>query len=178
MAIKGLSEAIISTLFANKGTALSGYTMTKKLADVWQASHQQVYRELNALTDTGHVHFVRKPQDGKPDLKLYSLTERGICEAVELAMGTDFKVTLSPYRHESVARYVSKNRHYFAKMIVEIDARIQALLEKQLKLNSNPEENENAIMAIEREIMMLRAEGGFAALALDKIDDKALSRAA
>lgn len=178
MAIKGLSEAIMSTLLANSKKPMSGYTMTKKLSDIWQASHQQVYRDLNGLLKAGYIDFVCKPQDGKPDLKLYSLTERGIAAAVELATSDDFTVTMAPYRHESVARYVSKNRAYFAKALIAIDERIKALLERQLKLNENADENENAIMSIEHEITMLRAEGSFARLALEKMDARALSRAA
>lgn len=62
----------------------SGYQVTLEFDLVagffWKATHQQVYRELAALTKTGHVEFRTVEQSGKPDKKVYSITPAGIDE--------------------------------------------------------------------------------------------------
>ncbi|ASJ91953.1 PadR family transcriptional regulator [Porphyrobacter sp. CACIAM 03H1] len=62
----------------------SGYQVTQEFDLVagffWKAKHQQVYRELSALTKTGHVEFKAVEQSGKPDKKVYSITRAGIDE--------------------------------------------------------------------------------------------------
>lgn len=59
----------------------TGYDITKGFSSAvghfWKASHQQVYRELNKLADIEAVSCRLEPQDGKPDRKVYSITEVG-----------------------------------------------------------------------------------------------------
>ncbi|MDD1795941.1 PadR family transcriptional regulator [Enterovibrio makurazakiensis] len=59
----------------------TGYDITKEFSHAighfWKASHQQVYRELNKLADMGAVSCRLEPQDGKPDRKVYTITEIG-----------------------------------------------------------------------------------------------------
>jgi PadR family transcriptional regulator, regulatory protein AphA len=59
----------------------SGYEIVKEfdlvLGNFWQATHQQVYRELGKLADEGLVEFEIKPQTGKPDRKVYRTTPSG-----------------------------------------------------------------------------------------------------
>lgn len=43
----------------------------------WNASHQQVYRELASLTEARLVKFRQVKQEEKPDKKIYSLTSSG-----------------------------------------------------------------------------------------------------
>ncbi len=43
----------------------------------WNASHQQVYRELGALADARLVKFKQIEQEDKPDKKVYSLSSSG-----------------------------------------------------------------------------------------------------
>lgn len=43
----------------------------------WNASHQQVYRELGALSDAKLLKFKQIKQDDKPDKKIYSLSGTG-----------------------------------------------------------------------------------------------------
>ena len=43
----------------------------------WTATQSQIYRELHALEQEGAVEVERRPGDGKPDRKVYSLTPRG-----------------------------------------------------------------------------------------------------
>lgn len=59
----------------------SGYEITKEFETVlgffWNASHQQVYRELKKMDTDGLVQCRLEPQEGKPDRKVYSMTEEG-----------------------------------------------------------------------------------------------------
>jgi len=59
----------------------SGYDISKHfdegLSCYWEATQQQVYRELGKLTKSNWVTFEIVPQSGKPDKKIYHLTELG-----------------------------------------------------------------------------------------------------
>ncbi len=43
----------------------------------WNASHQQVYRELAGLSESGLLRYKQIKQDDKPDKKIYSLSSTG-----------------------------------------------------------------------------------------------------
>ena len=59
----------------------SGYDISKhfdeELSCYWKATQQQVYRELGKLTKQGWVDFETVPQAGKPDKKIYQITDDG-----------------------------------------------------------------------------------------------------
>ncbi|MEM6449550.1 MAG: PadR family transcriptional regulator [Cyanobacteria bacterium P01_D01_bin.105] len=59
----------------------SGYDISKhfdeELSCYWKATQQQVYRELGKLTKKGWVDFETVPQAGKPDKKIYQITDDG-----------------------------------------------------------------------------------------------------
>lgn len=59
----------------------SGYDLTKSFEEsvgcFWKASHQQIYRELAKLEAQGWLQSEIVPQDGRPDKKLYTVTDRG-----------------------------------------------------------------------------------------------------
>ncbi len=59
----------------------SGYDISKhfdeELSCYWKATQQQVYRELTKLKAQGQVSFETLPQTGKPDKKLYQITDSG-----------------------------------------------------------------------------------------------------
>lgn len=73
-----LREVILTVLTQGR---MTGYEITKNFDDVlsyfWRASHQQVYRELGRLSDDGCVAHELVEQDGKPNKKIYRLTDRG-----------------------------------------------------------------------------------------------------
>jgi DNA-binding PadR family transcriptional regulator len=73
-----LSYAILAVL-ADK--SCSGYDLAKQFAGsvgyFWSASHQQIYRELTKLENQCWIEGVRIAQAGKPDKKLFSLTDLG-----------------------------------------------------------------------------------------------------
>jgi DNA-binding PadR family transcriptional regulator len=67
--------------------AMSGYTLRQRfegsVGSFWTVTQSQIYRELHALTGDGKVQLHREPGDGKPDRKIYSLTQQGEVELEE-----------------------------------------------------------------------------------------------
>lgn len=59
----------------------SGYDLNrafeKSVGCFWRASHQQIYRELGKLEESGWVDAELISQQGKPDKKIYSITQVG-----------------------------------------------------------------------------------------------------
>ncbi len=73
-----LPHVILTVLSTRDAT---GYDITKEFSAsigyFWKASHQQVYRELNKMADKALVTCKLEPQEGKPDRKVYSITDAG-----------------------------------------------------------------------------------------------------
>ncbi|GAK18490.1 transcriptional regulator, PadR family [Vibrio sp. JCM 19053] len=73
-----LPHVILTVLSTRDAT---GYDITKEFSAsigyFWKASHQQVYRELNKMAEKELVTCVLEPQEGKPDRKVYSITDAG-----------------------------------------------------------------------------------------------------
>ncbi|GAK85717.1 transcriptional regulator PadR family [Vibrio ponticus] len=73
-----LPHVILTVLSTRDAT---GYDITKEFSATigyfWKASHQQVYRELNKMAQNQLVTCVLEPQEGKPDRKVYSITDAG-----------------------------------------------------------------------------------------------------
>ena len=74
-----LAHTILATL---GDKSYSGYDLWKKFSQTskyyWQASQQQIYRELGKLEKEGAIASEIVPQEGRPNKKLYSVTEKGI----------------------------------------------------------------------------------------------------
>lgn len=74
-----LRAVLLITLQREPGT---GYDILQRfkagLAHVWQASHQQLYRELDRMRGDGLLTCETVPQDERPDRKVYQLTEAGL----------------------------------------------------------------------------------------------------
>jgi DNA-binding PadR family transcriptional regulator len=73
-----LSHAILALLIDNP---YSGYDLAKDFDQsvnfFWKATHQQIYRELGKLEEQELVEVKTIEQAGRPDKKLYSITEKG-----------------------------------------------------------------------------------------------------
>ncbi len=73
-----LAHTILALLAKKPG---SGYDISKhfdeELSCYWKATQQQVYRELSKIEKKGWVSFETLPQVGKPDKKLYHITDSG-----------------------------------------------------------------------------------------------------
>lgn len=76
-----LKHTILVMLEAESGT---GYDIAKKFqgsfGNFWNASHQQIYHELGKLAKQQLVTWKAITQDGKPDKKIYEITDSGIEE--------------------------------------------------------------------------------------------------
>jgi DNA-binding PadR family transcriptional regulator len=73
-----LSHAILTAL---NETACSGYNLAKKfdgsVGFFWNASHQQIYRELTKLEESGYIEATVIQQANRPDKKNYVVTAKG-----------------------------------------------------------------------------------------------------
>lgn len=73
-----LAQTILALLHQQSD---SGYGISKRfdegLSCFWKATQQQVYRELTKMKTQGWVDFEKVPQEGKPDKKIYSITQAG-----------------------------------------------------------------------------------------------------
>lgn len=76
--IMSLAHAILASLI---DTSCSGYDLAKRMESsvgfFWQASHQQIYRELSKLDQLGWITSEIITQQGRPDKKVYSVTQQG-----------------------------------------------------------------------------------------------------
>lgn len=73
-----LAHAILASL-VNK--LASGYDLAKRFDSsvgfFWKTTHQQIYRELTRMEEQGWLSTETIHQAGRPDKKLYSVTELG-----------------------------------------------------------------------------------------------------
>ncbi|BAY87145.1 hypothetical protein NIES267_66630 [Calothrix parasitica NIES-267] len=76
-----LAHTILATLGSE---SYSGYDLWKKFSQTskyyWQATQQQIYRELGKLEKEGAISSELIPQEGRPNKKLYRVTEEGIAK--------------------------------------------------------------------------------------------------
>ncbi|MEN9568276.1 MAG: hypothetical protein RLZZ69_3472 [Cyanobacteriota bacterium] len=74
-----LSHTILANLANN--AAVSGYDLWKEFSasscNYWKASQQQIYRELTKLEGQGAIAATTVSQAGRPDKKLYQITDQG-----------------------------------------------------------------------------------------------------
>jgi DNA-binding PadR family transcriptional regulator len=76
-----LPHAILVSLCEQAG---SGYELARRfdrsIGFFWTATHQQIYRTLRAMEDDGWVHATTVAQHGRPDKKVYTVSEPGRAE--------------------------------------------------------------------------------------------------
>ena len=79
-----LKHAILVLLEQDKA---SGYDLHKRFQQhmgfFWQASHQQIYLQLKKLWQTGLIEMEGHEQQGKPDRKVYHISDRGKQELID-----------------------------------------------------------------------------------------------
>ena len=73
-----LKHAILVLLETDPG---SGYDLLKRFKErlgyFWNASHQQIYMQLKKMSQDGLLDFEQQTQSGKPDRKVYKITQDG-----------------------------------------------------------------------------------------------------
>ena len=76
-----LPHAILVSLCEQSG---SGYELThrfdRSIGYFWSATHQQIYRTLRTMEDDGWVSATVVAQRGRPDKKVYTVSEAGRAE--------------------------------------------------------------------------------------------------
>jgi DNA-binding PadR family transcriptional regulator len=76
-----LPHAILVSLCEQSG---SGYELTRRfdrsIGYFWSATHQQIYRTLRTMDDDGWVSATAVVQHGRPDKKVYTVSEAGRAE--------------------------------------------------------------------------------------------------
>ncbi|BBD60025.1 PadR-like family transcriptional regulator [Nostoc sp. HK-01] len=95
-----LAHAILSVLI---DSPCSGYDLAKRFDQsvegsvgfFWEASFQQIYRELSRLEEKGWLQAEKVLQENRPDKKIYSVTDLGkqeLCDWIaEAETATSFK---------------------------------------------------------------------------------------
>ncbi len=73
-----LPHAILVALCEQSG---SGYELARRfdrsIGYFWAATHQQIYRTLRSMENDGWVHVTPVAQQGRPDKKVYTVSEAG-----------------------------------------------------------------------------------------------------
>jgi DNA-binding PadR family transcriptional regulator len=73
-----LSHALLAAIHDR---SCSGYDLAKKfdgsIGFFWNATHQQIYRELTKLEEQSQIDAQLVRQEHRPDKKIYSLTSKG-----------------------------------------------------------------------------------------------------
>lgn len=73
-----LEHAILVSLGERPGTGYEiGQQFDRSIGYFWSATHQQIYRTLKRLLDDGLVTVETVAQEGRPDKKVYTLSDLG-----------------------------------------------------------------------------------------------------
>ncbi|EEX93509.1 transcriptional regulator [Vibrio orientalis CIP 102891 = ATCC 33934] len=133
-----LPHVILTVLSTRDAT---GYDITKEFSATigyfWKASHQQVYRELNKMAQNNLVTCVLEPQEGKPDRKVYSITDSG-----RVALGEWFD---QPTAHPTVRdEFSAKLMACAVQPSAPYRVQLSELVEESRKLVTHYQEIENA----------------------------------
>ena len=97
-----LTHAILVSLCEQSG---SGYELARRfdrsIGYFWSATHQQIYRTLRAMEDDGWVHVTPVVQQGRPDKKVYTVSDAGRAELARWI--ADLPPAVVPTRTRDVA---------------------------------------------------------------------------
>ncbi len=110
----------------------SGYEIVKTFESsvgyFWNASHQQVYRELSGLTDKKLVRFVSVKQEDKPDKKIYRATANG-----KRALHSWLQTPLQerPAKNLLLVKLLNLNDENLDLMLAELDQVLERCSERQ-----------------------------------------------
>ncbi|EJL8716037.1 PadR family transcriptional regulator [Vibrio alginolyticus] len=150
----------------------TGYDLTNRTmpeSGAWQASHQQVYRELGRMTEKGLVSHEIEAQNGKPDRKKYSITQGGE-RVLNLLRNESTCGNLSIIRSPASVMLEIGSETYFKSYIEKLNQEITQLKEK---LNAHQKEKgvfcDNFTLHVERDIDVRKAELKFAERSLSMI---------
>lgn len=153
---------------------MTGYDLAKRLpAKGWKASHQQIYRELAKLETFGFLSLEVVLQSGKPDKKLYQLTEMG---KQKLTDALDVEPSISRVQDETLAHLFLANAYYFEQLEVQLTQALDSVQEQLAEKMAQQEQL--SVLAITRECDRLKTELNWVAVVLQNIGSEVNSKAA
>ena len=99
----------------------SGYQIVRSFDNAfryfWSASHQQVYRELASLSESGLVNAKLIQQNDKPDKKIYTISKGGI-DSLEMWLKAPVKSQAT--RDPLLVKLMNANQKNYRFMIDEL----------------------------------------------------------
>ncbi|MEM1145171.1 MAG: PadR family transcriptional regulator [Pseudomonadota bacterium] len=108
----------------------SGYDLARNfdhsLGFFWQASHQQIYRELKKLSEQRFVASHAVAQEGRPDRIVYSLTESGKAALDDWVMGAD-KLRVLEVRDEFFIKLYNLHNENLNHIQHSLDLRVECM---------------------------------------------------
>ncbi len=121
-AAMALNHAILTALLDRE---LTGYELAKEfdvsLGFFWQASHQQIYKQLNTMAAEGLLAVTAVPQAGKPDKKRYSITE---CGRALLTEWVDQETRRKPARDDLFVKLYNLEPAHQAGLLKAVEERL------------------------------------------------------
>ncbi len=125
-----LRYAIMTALLEDE---LSGYDLARSfdisLGFFWQASHQQIYRELRNLSDRTWVSHRAEQQKGRPERHLYSLTPKGRAALDEWVLEND-RMRLQETKDEFYIKLYNLSPDSIDYLADRLAARRSAMMER------------------------------------------------
>ncbi|MBQ8984183.1 MAG: PadR family transcriptional regulator [Lachnospiraceae bacterium] len=115
---------------------MNGYeileTFRHSLNHFWNAQKSQVYRELTALENSGYIQGSWVEQDGKPDKKMYSITDEGRVELAQWLSKDEKESVRTPLLMKVFflgEKSIDENIAFFMKLKAANEIRYQAFVE-------------------------------------------------
>ncbi|BCL73990.1 PadR family transcriptional regulator (plasmid) [Vibrio nigripulchritudo] len=161
-------EFIILNSLQNQSSS-TGYDICNlpHLKYVWNASHQQYYRQLSIMSEKGEVTWEVEKQEHKPDKKLYSLTERG--KHVYSEAKEKIKPSLGKPNSTHTVQLLCHNSEYMARLEKLSSKTLMDLVSQRDAMLKSPDkgfDHQVSILAIERLIALTQVENEFSEKAL------------
>lgn len=176
-----LRETILTVLTRGK---MTGYEITKHFDEVlsyfWQASHQQVYRELGRLAEDGCVTHKEVVQSGKPNKKVYTITKRG---REELQRWVRDPTPLAPQRYDLLVKLLAGScvekavlldeirRHKMVTDEIRDNCRVMQDACFSTPLESLSEHDRILYLALRRGVLIIEAQREWLQEVIDYLED-------
>ncbi|MBL4682804.1 MAG: PadR family transcriptional regulator [Pseudomonadales bacterium] len=116
-----LSHAIMTALLDED---LSGYELAKRfdvsLGFFWSASHQQIYKALKQLHESALVSAKDIDQQGKPNKRIYALTDSGRKDLDTWVLG---ETRTKPAKDELLVKMYNIGRSDLDQIVAKIEVR-------------------------------------------------------
>lgn len=131
-------KVAILTEVSRQGS-ITGYSLSKSIPDSanWNASHQQIYRDCNNLEKQGLMSVTYLENDGKPDARLYSITDAGKEVLEDIRGNAEFK--RPTFKNPLTVMLLAGSSSYFEAAISSLQNTIDSVTEALQELKEAPE---------------------------------------